>query len=133
MSDRDLSDVRLVGTGAFVLGTVLLLLTIVTAFLLLLAGAVNVNSNLFRGLLTLMVAIIMAVSLIGCGGAMRTIRLGNTSDMENLRLIWTSLVLIMLICGIGSLWLLPPLADVAALVLLGLFAVRGAVIRITGR
>jgi hypothetical protein len=133
MTDRDLSDVRLVGTGVFVVGTILLLLTILTAFLMLLSTPIQVNNKLFQGLLTIMIAIIMAVTQIGCGGAMRTFRPGNTSDLENLRLVWTALALMMLVCGIGSLWLLPPLTDVAALVLLGLFAVRGAVIRLTGR
>src|SRR5580704_8740331 len=98
MTDRDLSDVRLVGTGVFILGAVLLLLTLLTGFLMLIAAPIQVGNMLIHGLLTIMVAIIMAVTQIGCGGAMRTIRLGNTSDMENLRLIWTSLVLIMIVC-----------------------------------
>jgi hypothetical protein len=133
MTDRDLSDVRLVGTGVFVFGTILLLLTLLTGFLILLSAPIQVGNKLVHGLLTIMVATIMSAAQIGCGGAMRTIQPGNTSDMENLRLVWTALVLMMLVCGIGAFWLLPPLADVAALVLLALFAVRGAVIRLTGR
>jgi hypothetical protein len=133
MPDRDLSDVRLVGTCAFAVGAMLLLLTIVTSFFLLVAGGAKSENGLAHGLLSVGLAIVMALTLIGCGGTMRAIRPGNTSDLENLRLVWTSLVLIMVLSVPAGFWLLQPLADLAVLMLLALFAIRGAVIRLTTR
>ena len=49
-------------------------------------------------------------------------------DPENLRLVWTALVIMMVFCGVAGLWLVPPLSALAVLMLFALFAVRGSVI-----
>jgi len=133
MPDRDLSDIRLVGTLGFVVGALLMVLTILAVFLLLIAGATTATGLKLHGLLSIMLALIMALALTGCGGAMRTVRTGNRADLENLRLVWTALVLVMVISIPAGFWLVQPLADLAVLMLLSLIAVRGAVIRITSR
>lgn len=133
MPNRDLSDIRIVGTIGFVIGALLMLLTILAAFLLLVAGATSTSGLNLHGALSVMLALIMALALVGCGGAMRTIRPGNTADLENLRLVWTALVLVMAAAVPAGFWLIQPLADLAILMLLALFVIRGAVIRITTR
>src|SRR5271156_1747657 len=91
MPDRDLADVRLVGTLALILGVVLMLLTFTTAFFLILASTTSHGDQITQALLSLMLAIIMSVTLIGCGGSMRQVRANYSSDLENLRLVWTAL------------------------------------------
>ena len=134
MESRDLTAIRLVGTFALLAGTMLMLFTIVTGFLLLLTTTSSTASSiLFRGLGIGLLAIVMALALIGCGGTMRRLRPGLGADRENLRLIWTTLFIVMLLCVPAAIWLAPPLADLAALILAALWIVRGAVIRLTNR
>lgn len=131
MHDRDLQDVRFVGTLALILGVVMFVLTGLTALLLLLASTTASTGDFLKGALGVLLALVMAASLSGLGGQMQRVRTGFAHELENLRLVWTALVLMMGLCGTAAIWLVPPLFGVAALVLLALLAVRGAVIRLT--
>jgi len=131
MHDRDLQDVRLVGTLCLILGIVLFVLTAITTLLLLYASASSSSSAFLQGMLGVLLALVMGASLSGLGGQMQHIRTGFAHELENLRLVWTSLVLMMVACGAAAIWLVPPLFALALLVLLALLAVRGAVIRLT--
>lgn len=131
MHNRDLQDVRLVGTLTLLLGVVLFALTGFTALLLLYVGASSNAAGFFKGILGVLLALVMAATLCGLGGQMQHIRTGFAHELENLRLVWTSMVLMMVVCGAAAIWLVPPLFGLAALVLLAMLAIRGAVIRLT--
>jgi len=131
MHDRDLQDVRLVGTLALLLGVVLFVLTGLLTMLLLYANAASNTADFFKGALSVLLALVMGATLSGLGGQMQHVRTGYAHELENLRLVWTAMVLMMALCGTAAIWLIPPLFALAAIMLVALFGIRRAVIRLT--
>jgi hypothetical protein len=131
MHDRDIKSIRFVGTLAFGLGVLLLLLTFLAVLLALFAGITATLAGLERGAGTAALGLVMSSSLMGCGAQLQRAGRLTSIDIENIRLIWTGLFLAMLICGIASIWLVPPLVGLCGLILFALIMVRSAVIRLS--
>jgi hypothetical protein len=131
MHDRDIQQVRIIGTLIAGIGLILMLLTGLTTLFVLFGGAAATAGNgIVRGGLTILLAFIMSFSLISCGAEIQRVKL-STANIENLRLVWTALIILMALSLGAGLWLAQPLAFLAALVLLTLFSIRGAIIRLT--
>lgn len=128
---RDIDNVRLVGVLALTMGVVMFMLTALVTLFLLFAITGSGEGSVARGALGVALALVMASSLSGLGGEMQKLRPDFIHDPENLRLVWTALVVMMVFCGLAGLWLVPPLSGLAVLILFALFAVRGSVIRLT--
>jgi hypothetical protein len=128
---RDIDNVRLVGVLALTIGILLFILTAIVTLFLLIASPGADEGAIARGALGVGLALVMASSLSALGGQMQRLRPDFMHDPENLRLVWTALVIMMVFCGLAALWLVPPLTGLATLVLIGLIAIRGAVIRLT--
>ncbi|MDB5178715.1 MAG: hypothetical protein JWN01_658 [Patescibacteria group bacterium] len=131
MHDRDIQQVRIIGTLIAGIGLILMLLTGLTTLFVLFGGAAATAGNgIVRGGLTILLAFIMSFSLTSCGAEIQRVKL-STANIENLRLVWTALIILMALSLGAGLWLAQPLAFLAALVLLTLFSIRGAIIRLT--
>lgn len=128
---RDIDNVRFVGILSLIMGVVLFILTGLVTLFLLLSAAGTSGGGVVRGALAVALALVMASSLSGLGGELQRLRSDFMHDPENLRRVWTALVIMMVLCGVAGLWLLPPLSALAALLLFALFGIRGAVIRLT--
>ncbi len=131
MPDRDIRKVRIVGGLVFGLGLLLIVLTFFIALFGLFSGSVSDPNQLIPGLLGLGLSLVMACSLIACGAELQKIRPYSSAGIESMRLVWTSLVILMFLGGIAGFWLAPPLSSLALIVLIALFLVRGAVVRLT--
>ena len=126
--DRDKQAVRFVGALAATIGGLLLTLTMLgTLFALLNYHGANVA----RGAATFFLALIMSSTLMGCGAQMSSLKLHAGSDSDQLRLLWSALFVMMILCLIGSVYLLQPLVGLAGLMLIALVAIRRSVIRLT--
>jgi len=68
--------------------------------------------------------------MMGCGAGLQSAKAYST-EIENIRLTWTALVLWMIITCIIAPILIPPLTYLGLLMLVLLFAVRGAIIRLS--
>jgi hypothetical protein len=130
---RDIDNVRVVGVLALILGVALFVLTGLVTLFLVLSITGEQSGNVARGALGVALALIMASSLSALGGELARLRPDFMRDTENLRLVWTALVVMMVFCGLVGLWLVQPLSALAALMLFALFAIRGSVIRLTSR
>jgi len=130
MEDRDVRLIRFIGVLAAGVGFVLLLFTTLITLLALFSGGPANLGAYAHGALALILAFIMACSLISCGAQIQRIKLSAIS-IENLRLTWTALVLMMTLSLAAGLWLSQPLAFVAAFMLLALLSIRGAIIRLS--
>jgi hypothetical protein len=130
MPDRDIQAIRLVGSLAVGLGAVLLVLTILTALFLLFTGGSTDLGVFARGAIAVMVAIIMATTLIGCGTTLARTQT-YSHDADALRLNWTALFAMMLLTGVANLWLVPQLSIAAGFIMLGLLLIRGPIIDLT--
>ena len=128
---RDLQNIRFVGALSLGIGAVLLVITILTTLLTLYSLTTTTNTNFIRGIIIFIFALLTSAIMMGCGAELQTHTAFGPSDIENLRLTWTALVLTMIVVCILSPWLIPPLVYVGILMLLLLFAVRGSVIRLT--
>jgi hypothetical protein len=130
MPDRDIQAIRLVGSLAVGLGAVLLVLTILTALFLLFTGGSTDLGVFARGAIAVMVAIIMATTLIGCGTTLARTQT-YSHDADALRLNWTALFAMMLLTGVANLCLVPQLSIAAGFIMLGLLLIRGPIIDLT--
>jgi hypothetical protein len=131
MHNRDIQSIRLVGTLAFGLGVVLLPLTFLAIVLALFSGITATLGGLAKGAAAGALGLVMSSSMMGCGAHLQRVGRLTSVDIENVRLIWTALFIVMLIGGVASFWLAPPLVGLSALVLVALLAVRSAVIRLS--
>jgi hypothetical protein len=131
MYDRDVNGIRLVGGLCVGIGLLLFLLTFVGSVYALFTNiSANINAYI-RGIAAAVTSLLMSVTLIACGGELQRLRFYGRVNLENLRLVWAALVLMMVIFIIAGAYLIPPLAGVAFLVLLLVFTIRGAVSRVT--
>jgi hypothetical protein len=131
MYDRDINTVRFVGSLTVGLGIILMLLTALAVLFGLFTGSLVAPAHIVRGLGSAALSIIMSSTMVGCGAQFQRLRLYSNLDTENLRLVWTALVLVMMVSIIAGYFLLPPLSTLAALVLFGAWTIRGAVLRLT--
>jgi hypothetical protein len=77
------------------------------------------------------VSLITASTLIAAGLQLARLSLYSMADADNLRLIWTALVLILGGCSVGGYFLFPPLGTLGILMLLLVWTIRGPIIRTT--
>ena len=131
--ERDIRSVRFVGSLSMGIGMVLLILTLVGALFALFSGGSTDPAAFTRGIYIFIVALVMASTMLGCGAQLQSARYYGWSDIENIRMIWTSEVIVMALGSLASLWLVPPLAWLGGFILFALFTVRGAIIRLTRR
>jgi hypothetical protein len=130
---RDINNVRFVGVLALTMGVVLFVLTALTTLFLLFASTTANGGTVEHGALGVALSLVMASTLSSLGGQMQRLRPDFMNDPENLRLVWTALVVMMVIFGLAGLWLVPPLSGLAILMLFALFGIRGSVIRLTNK
>ena len=130
---RDIQSVRFVGTLSLVLGMVLLTLTLLAGLFALFAGAGTDQGLIIHWAATFIVALVMASTMMGCGAQLQRARHHGWTDVENIRMVWTSEVIVMTIGVVLSINSVPPLAWVGILMLVLLFTIRGAIIRLSGR
>jgi hypothetical protein len=128
-----MAAVRLVGALAAGVGTIMLVLTAITALLLLFVSGGGDLSQFVRGAVAVMSALVMASTMVSCGTVLGRVRMLTSLDSEALRLNWTALFAVMMAGGVLNLWFVPVLSVIAACILLALLLVRGAVIRLTSR
>jgi hypothetical protein len=131
MYDRDVQSIKLVGSLCVGLGAVLFLLTALGSLFALFALVSANSGNFFRGVLSAVLGLIMSITLISCGSELQRTKPTGRANLENLRLVWTALVVMMVLCLIAALFLIPPLVGISGLVLFAAFTIRGAIIRLT--
>lgn len=129
MLDRDVQYIRFIGVLTAGIGLGLFFLTAIGTLAILFGGNLINSNQLVHGGLVILLAFIMSFSLISCGSEIQRIKLSSVS-IQQLRLVWTALVLIMFVCALAGLWLAQPLAFLASLMLLALFSARGAILRL---
>jgi succinate dehydrogenase hydrophobic anchor subunit len=132
MYNRDIQSIRIVGGLALGIGLVLFFLTALGALFALFAGISSDPARFARGVAAVVLGLLMATTLIGCGSDLQRIK-PDAGGLENLRLVWTALFLMMLICAIASAYVIPPLSLLALIMLLLTWAIRPAVIHLTRR
>lgn len=125
-SDR--YKVQFVGGLAVAIGLVLL---IVTIFGTLAALFTFQAKNALAAVATFFLCLILSSSYLGLGTKLTRLKYITAADIETLRLSWTSLVLLSVIGAICAFWLLQPLVGICGLMIIVLFAIRGAVIRLS--
>jgi hypothetical protein len=126
--ERDQQAVRFVGALATTIGGLIMILTFLITFLSLLNYH---GASVIHGAATFFLSLVMASTLMGCGTQMSSLHLHGGSDTEQLRLLWTALCVMMVLCLIGGAYLMPPLVGLSGVILLALVAIRGAIIRLT--
>lgn len=130
---RDIQSVRFVGGLSLVLGMVLLILTLLAALFALFNGGGTDQGNVVHWAVIFVVALVMASTMMGCGAQLQRARNVGWTDVENIRMVWTSEVIVMVLGIVLSINNVPPLAWTGGLMLFLLFTVRGAIIRLSGR
>lgn len=131
--ERDIQSVRFVGTLSMVLGMVLLTLTLLAALFALFSGGGTDQGNVLHWAILFVVALVMASTMMGCGAQLQRARHHGWADIENIRMVWTSEVIVMTLGIIFSLNTVAALAWIGILMLFLLFTIRGAIIRLSGR
>lgn len=130
---RDIQSVRFVGSLSLVLGMVLLILTLLAALFALFAGAGTDQAIIVHWTATFIVALVMASTMMGCGAQLQRARHHGWADIENIRMVWTSEVIVMTLGVVFSINTVAALAWIGILMLFLLFTIRGAIIRLSGR
>lgn len=130
---RDIQSVRFVGSLSLVLGMVLLILTLLAALFALFNGGGSDQAIITHWAVIFIVALVMASTMMGCGAQLQRARYYGWTDVENIRMIWTSEVIVMTIGTLLSFNVVPPLAWTGGLMLFLLFTIRGAIIRLSSR
>lgn len=130
--ESDVQHIRLVGGFLLGVGLIQLMLT----FLIILYGlfsdiAANVPA-FAKGAAAVALSLIMASVMSSCAVQMQRIKVLTSSQIQNIRLVWTALVLLMAVSGIIALWFAPPLTTLSVIVLLALFTARAPIIRLSG-
>ena len=128
--ERDIQSISIVGTVLLGLGLVQLLLTMFVALFGLFAGLAS-GSNFTKGLLAVALSLLMASTMSSCAIQLQNLKTYSQSQIQSVRLVWTALVLVMALCGIAALWIIPTLTTLAILVILALFTIRPAIIRLS--
>jgi len=131
MSNRDLLAVQAAGAFCAGLGFILLLVVPLSMLFLAFSGVPSSAFDLIDGLASLILALITAITLASSGLHLANVKQHTIVHSEVLRTNWTVLVIMMALVALIGLWLQPLLSLVAGIVLLVLFLVRPAVIRLT--
>jgi len=131
--ERDIRSVRFVGSLSLMLGMVLMILTLVAALFALFSGIGSDQGSIIHWAVQFVVALVMAAAMMGCGAQLQRARYYGYTDVENIRMVWTSEVIVMVLGIVFSVSNIPPLAWVGILMLFLLFTIRGAIIRLSGR
>src|SRR5664279_1861297 len=117
MPDKDIRNIRLVGSLCIGLGAVMFLLTGVLTIIILFSATTADSIHLLDGGIILMTTLIASSTLVACGAQLEHIRPYSRDGIENMRMIWTSLFIVMAVVGIFGLSRAPELSAVAVLVL----------------
>lgn len=134
MPIRDFTYIKLLGNLVFGLGTMLLLLTLATVGYALIHMSANPGGRFSMPILgELGLALVMSFAATGCGSQLRRVEVLATTDPELLRLNWTALFTIMVVCAVIGGSLLPILALIAIFILIILIAIRNPLIRVTSK
>jgi hypothetical protein len=129
--ERDIQHIRLVGGFLFGVGIIQLILTFVVLLWGLFAGIASDVPSFVKGATAVALSLIMASVMSSCAIQMQRIKGLTSAQIQNIRLVWTALVLLMAASGILALWVAPPLTTLSVLVLLALFTARGPIIRLS--
>jgi hypothetical protein len=124
--ERDHRIISLAGTLFVGLGSVLLLLTFLATLFTLFALP---SGNLVPGALTVLICVIMASTLMSCGAQLSRITSSHVTINEA-RLSWSALLIVMILGGTAAIWLMPYVAVLALFVALLQLAIRPALIRL---
>ncbi|HEY6736266.1 MAG TPA: hypothetical protein VI322_00965 [Candidatus Saccharimonadia bacterium] len=131
MHNRDLRDIKLYGTLTVVVGAVQLLITSVLIMLVLATGASQLAMPLSQAVIMGISLVMVSCGLVGLGGELQRANRLTAITRENLRLTWSALLLLLVAGFLIGLWLLPLLASICAVLILGLMWIRQPVIRVT--
>jgi hypothetical protein len=129
--ERDIQAVRVAGSVLLGVGLIQLLLTMFVALFGLFSGLSSGTANFAKGLLAVALSLTMASIMSSCAIQMQNLRSYTQSQIQTVRIVWTSLVLVMVLCGLAGLWVLPTLTTLAVLVILILFTIRRPIIRLS--
>jgi hypothetical protein len=130
--ERDMQSIRLVGGFLLLVGSIQLVLTLVIALFGLFAGVSSDVGSFSQGLLAVAMSILMASITTSCAISLQRFKVNTHSGIQQVRLLWTTLVLVYVVAGIAALWVNPTLTTLAVLLELALFTIRGSIIRLTG-
>src|SRR6516225_1197683 len=101
---RDLQSIRFVGSLSLGIGAVLLVITLLATLLALFSLATTTSTNYIRGIIIFIFALLTSAVMMGCGAELQTHKGYGPSEVENLRLTWTALVLAMIVvCILGPI------------------------------
>lgn len=128
--ERDKRKIRFVGALSLGVGFVTLVLSAVGTLFTLLGG--DLTGQAYRTLVAFVVMLVMSSCLMGCGAQLARLRLYTGIDIQTMRLTWSGLLIVMVIGGGVSIWVVRPMAELALLIILLLLAIRPAVIRLSG-
>jgi hypothetical protein len=129
--ERDMQSIRLVGSLLLGIGLIQLILTLLVALFGLFAG-ISTNLGAFtRGIIAVALSALMASITSSCAIQMQQFKTYTQSNIQNIRLVWTALILVLIVIAIASAFLAAPLTSLAILMLLALFTIRPAIIRLS--
>jgi hypothetical protein len=74
----------------------------------------------------------MASITTSCAISLQRFKVNTQSGIQQIRLVWTTLVLVFAVAGIAALWIDPALTTLTVLLELALFTIRKSIIRLTG-
>ena|SRR6266404_2096291 len=126
---RDKALVRTVGGLALLLGAILMIVTIVITFVSLATG--GGRGDLVHGAFAFALALVMSSTLMGCGAQFQRLTFYTAADVDNMRMAWTGLLIVLVLTGIPAYWVIPPLYQLALFCVVILIFIRGAVIRLS--
>jgi hypothetical protein len=130
--ERDMQSIRLVGGFLLLVGSIQLVLTLVIALFGLFAGISSDVGSFTRGLLAVTISVLMASITTSCAISLQRFKVNTQSGIQQIRLVWTTLVLVFAVAGIAALWIDPALTTLTVLLELALFTIRKSIIRLTG-
>ena len=132
MIDREIRNIKLVGSLIFGLGFGLTVITLVAAAIVLLAFSRNILSIYSpQATAQLALALVTGLSMVACGSQLSRVKPPVIKDPDGVRLNWTALVIALTLSSVASFFTLPVLANVTLVSLVLLILIRSAIIRST--
>jgi hypothetical protein len=131
MRPLDIHSIRFVGGLIFGLGLVQMVLTLLVSLIALFGGATSSMGQLGHQLIIVGYALAMALAMIACGQQLHQANPRTASGVEDLRFIWAALLVVLILCCLAGAWLMPALGALAGGLVVGLFVIRGAIIRLS--
>ena len=129
--ERDIQAIRAVGTLILGVGLIQLFLTGLLALFGLFSLVPSSSAPFLQTVLGILLSLVMASIMSSCGIQLQRLRHYSESGVQEVRLVWTALVIVMALGAIAGLWIEPPLTSLAVLTLIALFAIRPAIIRLS--